>query len=131
VLGGIAGLLLSACETAPVGPSVMVLPGSGRTLEQFQLDDMACRGWATEQTESGKGAAGGSGLSAQGRYDIAYMQCMFAKGHRIPVRRGSPPTAPAPGPPAAQPNPVTPPDVPPPPAGAPPSPPPGQSDVPK
>jgi hypothetical protein len=57
----------------------MVLPGSGRTLEQFQLDDMACRGWATEQTESGKGAAGGSGLSAQGRYDIAYMQCMFAK----------------------------------------------------
>jgi hypothetical protein len=27
--------LLGACATAPTGPTVMTLPGSGKTLEQF------------------------------------------------------------------------------------------------
>lgn len=129
VLGAVTALLLPACLTAPVRPSVMVLPGSGKSIEQFQVDDLACQQWATQQTASARSAADASGGSAQGRYDIAYMQCMFAKGHRIPVRRGSPPPATSPEPPAAAPSSVTPPDVPPPPAGTPPRPP-GQPDPP-
>ena len=125
-LGALAAFLLTACETAPVRPSVMVLPGSGKSIEQFQVDDMACRQWATQQTENVTGAAD----AAQRRYDIAYMQCMFAKGHRIPVKRTSPPQPTSPGSPPAAPNPVTPPDMPPPPAGTPPPPPPGQLDLP-
>jgi len=34
---------------------------------------------------SGAGAAGSSGNNVQRRYDHAYQQCMYAKGHRIPV----------------------------------------------
>lgn len=29
-------LLLAGCATVPSGPSVLVLPGSGKTFEQFQ-----------------------------------------------------------------------------------------------
>jgi hypothetical protein len=34
---------------------------------------------------SGASSGTGSGYAAQRRYDNAYMQCMFAKGHRIPA----------------------------------------------
>ena len=51
--GGIAvvlvGALLSGCATIPQGPSVMVLPGSGKSFEQFQADDAVCRQWASQQ----------------------------------------------------------------------------------
>jgi hypothetical protein len=43
-------LLTTACATIPTGPSVMVLPGSGKTFDQFQLDDVTCRQWAAQQT---------------------------------------------------------------------------------
>ena len=116
---------LSACATIPTGPSVMVLPGQGKTFEQFQTDDAVCWQWASAQagttpgqasTEAavssaalgtvlgaGLGAAIGAGSGALGgtcvgmgasqaaagtvqwRYDIAYEQCMYAKGHQIPV----------------------------------------------
>jgi hypothetical protein len=33
---------------------------------------------------AGAGAAGQSAHDAQYRYDVAYQQCMYAKGHRIP-----------------------------------------------
>jgi hypothetical protein len=45
-----AGFLLSACSTVPTGPSVMVLPGSGRSFVQFQADDAMCRNWAAQQS---------------------------------------------------------------------------------
>jgi hypothetical protein len=170
-------LTLGACATVPTGPSVMVLPGSTKTFEQFQVDDAACRQWAHQQTggttagqassnttatgavvgtavgaaagaaigaAAGNPAAGaaigaGTGLlggtaigagygqgayySVQQRYNMAFMQCMYAKGNQIPVARGSV----APGysstpPPAPPPRPA---NVPPPPAGNPPPPPPG------
>jgi len=41
-------LLLGACATVPTGPSVMVLPGSGKPFEQFQVDDAACRQFALQ-----------------------------------------------------------------------------------
>jgi uncharacterized protein YcfJ len=74
--------------------------------------------------------------SVQSRYDAAFMQCMYAKGHQIPVARGAlPRQAPAaaaatPAPPTGTPPPPPPPattapaNIPPPPAGTPPPPPP-------
>lgn len=61
--------------------------------------------------------------SVQRRYDSAYVQCMYAKGNRVPVRRSSRPAAayhtPPPPPPGAAYS-----NVPPPPRGRPPLPPP-------
>jgi len=44
------GLLMTACATVPTGPSVMVMPGNGKTFEQFQANDAICRQWAAQQT---------------------------------------------------------------------------------
>jgi Glycine-zipper domain len=46
----VAGLITSACVTVPTGPSVMVLPGTGKNFDQFQLDDVTCRQFAAQQT---------------------------------------------------------------------------------
>ena len=74
------------------------------------------------------GASAGSSAqdTVQRRYDMTYMQCMYAKGNQIPVSRGSLPTTYT-SPPAASAPPPPPPavNVPPPPAGTPPPPPPG------
>ncbi|MGE5468373.1 MAG: glycine zipper family protein, partial [Ignavibacteria bacterium] len=43
-------LLLAACATVPSGPSVMALPGTGKTFDQFRFDDMQCRDYAQAQT---------------------------------------------------------------------------------
>lgn len=62
----------------------------------------------------GSGAAGSSMDIAQNRYDIAYIQCMYAKGHQVPVSGQFSNEAPKrPAAPRSQ-------DIPPPPAGSPP-----------
>jgi hypothetical protein len=179
-------LLLGACASIPTGPSVMVLPGSGKSFEQFQADDSVCRQWAQQQTGTtagkasnsstatgavvgtavgaaagaaigaaagnpalgaavgaGTGLVGGTAIGAgqgqgayhsvQQRYNMAFMQCMYAKGNQIPVARGSvapgyssPSSAPPP-PRTPPPPPPRPANVPPPPAGTPPPPPPGSN----
>ena len=43
---------LSACVRMPTGPSVMVLPGSGKDFDQFQDDDAVCHQWALQQSGS-------------------------------------------------------------------------------
>ena len=43
-------LLLAGCASLPPGPSVMVLPGTLKTFEEFQTDDAVCRQWAALQT---------------------------------------------------------------------------------
>ena len=48
-LCGVA-LLASACVSVPSGPSMMVLPGSQTSFEQFQVDDQSCRGFALHQS---------------------------------------------------------------------------------
>ena len=59
-----AGLLLSACVSVPTGPSVMVLPGSGRSFTQFHADDATCRSWAGQQAGATPGeAAAQSGIA--------------------------------------------------------------------
>lgn len=163
---------LAACATAPAGPSMLVLPGTGRSFEQFRADDLECRRYAEYQiggqttqgiaedsgvrsaavgtavgavagaaiggsrgaavgagsglllgSAAGAGAGQQSAYGAQRRYDNAYVQCMYAKGHRVPVsgqmgtRSGY---SEAPPPPPAASGRVPPP----PPPGSPPPPPP-------
>jgi hypothetical protein len=135
VVTGLAVLqLLSACVTMPSGPAIMALPGTGKSFDQFRVDDGDCRQYASAQlggasaanaaNESGvrtaalgtllgaaagaaangsSGAAAGagvglamggltgtstasySGYEVQRRYDHGYLQCMYARGHRVPV----------------------------------------------
>ena len=42
-------LVLAGCTTVPTGPSMMVLPGSGKSFEQFRADDLDCRQFAQFQ----------------------------------------------------------------------------------
>lgn len=102
---------LAGCATVPAGPSVLVLPGTGKSIEQFRTDDAACRLMAAQPQGSAR-------VPTQREYDIAYVQCMYAKGHQVPALSGTPMrSAPPPG--------SSTPRVPPPPAGSPPPPPPG------
>jgi hypothetical protein len=129
-----AAVALGGCVSVPLGPSAMVLPGTGKNFDEFRLDDMDCRQFASSQVggatpdsvaldsgarsaalgtalgglagaaiDGGRGAAVGagagllaggvagtaagaqSGYGLQRRYDHAYWQCMYAKGHKIPV----------------------------------------------
>ena len=100
---------LAACTSIPSGPSVLVLPGPGKSFEQFRVEDYQCRQFgyaqiggttpnqATAISGGGKGAAigagsvagakaaGVTGSEAQERYDMSYIQCMFAHGNRVPI----------------------------------------------
>jgi len=117
-------VIMAGCAHVPTGPSVMVLPSAGKSTEQFQKEDAACR-----QTAAGELAASkGGNVSNQKRYDMTYMQCMYAQGNQVPVfnRPGystpygaAPSTSTTVGPPPAPPA-----GTPPPPAGTPPPPPP-------
>ncbi len=116
VLIVIAAAAVTGCAApppTPMGPSVLVLPGSTKTFDQFKVDDNECRNYATSQT------TGDSNISLQRRYDYAYQQCMYARGHQVPSAvRYSPPGAPGTPAPSA--------GTPPPPAGSPPPPPPAK-----
>jgi len=160
VLG--TALLLGACASLPKGPSLMALPGTGKSADQFRYDDADCRNLAdaqiggatpSEVANSGtaKGAAAGTAIGAavgaafgggggaavgagfgllmgfavgagngersayalQLRYDNAYVQCMYSKGHRVPVSGHLTSTPPAYIPPPPPPSPATPPPPPP------------------
>lgn len=43
-------MMLVGCATIPPGPSVLVLPGAGKSFDTFQADDSVCRQWAQNQT---------------------------------------------------------------------------------
>ena len=107
-LAAILAAVSAGCATTPptpMGPSVLVLPGSTKTFDQFKVDDNECRNYATTQT------TGDSNISLQRRYDYAYQQCMYARGHQVPSAVRSPYSGSTP---------------PPPPAGSPPPPPPAK-----
>ena len=157
-------LVLGACVSLPSGPSILVLPGTGKTFDQFRFDETDCRQYASAllggkdanaaAAEAGlksaavgtalgavagaaiggrQGAAVGAGGGAlvggaagtgaastsqyglQRRYDNAYLQCMYAKGHRVPVSGSFTSAPPANTPPPPPPGATTPPPPPPPP----------------
>lgn len=134
ISGIVPTLFIAACVSVPNGPSMMALPGTNKSFDQFRYDDSSCRGFAHGQIggtsanqaagdsfvksaitgtvigaaigaatgnsgDAGAGAAAGlfvgsimgaeaanvSAYSAQNHYDNAYIQCMYAKGHRVPV----------------------------------------------
>ncbi len=131
-------LALGACTPAtPTGPTIMALPGQGKSFQQFQYDDQNCRNYAQSRSNAaqvagntqnstagtavigtligaaagaalgslsgnvgaGAGIGAGAGLlgggavaggqaqdasnSLQGRYDMAYAQCMVGNGESI------------------------------------------------
>ena len=92
---------LGACAELPTGPGVLALPGSHKTLPQFEGDDKECRSYAAQRLPPAD--ASRSYYDLQRRYDFAYIQCMYAKGHKVPVPAdytGGPPQPPPPPPPA-------------------------------
>src|SRR5258706_3056735 len=61
-------LVLAACASLPTGPSIMALPGTGKSFADFQRDDENCRGWAERQIGASpaqaqtQGALGGAAI---------------------------------------------------------------------
>ncbi len=47
------GLLLAGCAQTPMGPTVQVMPGPGKSFDQFQYDQSSCKGFA-EQAVAGQ-----------------------------------------------------------------------------
>src|SRR5439155_1700413 len=56
----LASLFVGACASVPHGPSVMVLPGTGKDFNQFQIDDASCRQFASQQVGTTVNEAGAS-----------------------------------------------------------------------
>jgi hypothetical protein len=44
-----AVLLVGACATIPEGPGVLVLPGTGKSFDEFRANDFECRQFASSQ----------------------------------------------------------------------------------
>src|SRR5207247_1049424 len=42
-------VVLAGCASVPNSPGVMVLPGTGKSFDQFRVDDAVCRQFAYEQ----------------------------------------------------------------------------------
>ncbi|MDD5577859.1 MAG: hypothetical protein PHY16_01100 [Methylobacter sp.] len=79
-------LALTGCASLPNSPDVMVLPGAGSSFEHFRNDDTLCEQYAYSQvggTTANDAAASSEEL--QQHYDVAYIQCMYAKGHQVPI----------------------------------------------
>jgi len=55
---------LAGCAATPMGPTVMALPGTGKSFEQFRGDDAMCQQFASRQTggTSTQSAAASSAL---------------------------------------------------------------------
>ena len=87
---------LAACIGPPTGPTVVALPGHGRSLQEFQADETVCRNYAQYRLQnvalantSVAGAPAGAsnaplvGDTDQQRYDVSYAQCMTSKDATI------------------------------------------------
>jgi hypothetical protein len=150
VLLALAALaVLGGCVTVPTGPTVMVQPGPRKTVDQYRIDDAACRQYAQTiaggpgpgqaaadaatanavagtffgaatgaiigaasgnagpgaaigagtgllfGTAAGSNAAGYASVAMQRQFDIAYVQCMSARGNGAGARQTARITAPA------------------------------------
>jgi hypothetical protein len=86
-IGCSMAVLIGGCATVPTGPSVLALPGTGKTLNEFRLSDTQCYQYAAQSIDSAAGSESSRnyGYDAQRRYDNAYIQCMYSSGHKVPV----------------------------------------------
>src|SRR5262249_1129481 len=89
--------ILSACTVVPTGPSVLVLPVVGKSMDVFQGEEGACGSYAQQQLGVAPEQAASTRL-LQVQYDRAYVQCMYAKGNVVPGRVVAPGPALAPRP---------------------------------
>ncbi|HEY3636946.1 MAG TPA: YMGG-like glycine zipper-containing protein [Rhizomicrobium sp.] len=53
---------LSGCVSAPMGPSIPVMPGPNKSLDVFQRDEAACEGYASQRVAGGAEAANNTAL---------------------------------------------------------------------
>ena len=100
----------SAAVGTVIGAAAGVAIGGGRGAAIGAGSGLAIGGLA------GTGAAESSSYNLQRRYDAGYMQCMYAKGHKVPVSGrfvSSQPQPPAPYQPPANYSPPYPPPPPP------------------
>jgi len=49
ILGATLAVMLAGCASIPTGPSVAVMPASGKPFDQFQADNAICRQFAEQQ----------------------------------------------------------------------------------
>lgn len=54
--------VLAGCANVPTGPSVAVMPGAGKSFEQFMADDHACRDYATQSLGTDVNTAGANNV---------------------------------------------------------------------
>lgn len=50
LIAAAAAVVLSGCVTVPTGPSYSAMPGSRKSIDQFQFDDASCRQHAVQTT---------------------------------------------------------------------------------
>ena len=75
-------LAVAACAVAPpTSPTVTALPPRGKTLAAFQQEDAGCRGYASAAIAPSNAAT--SEYNLQTRYNVAYTQCMYARGNSV------------------------------------------------
>ncbi|MGN6667603.1 MAG: hypothetical protein ACTHKH_11655 [Trinickia sp.] len=84
---------LGACTVMPTGPSVMALPGTGKSFDQFRADDYNCRQYALGQVggvSASQGAtAAGIGSAALGTAVGAAAGAAFGGGQGAAVGAGA------------------------------------------
>lgn len=49
--------LLSACVSAPTGPTITIMPREGKSFEEFKKEDEECRSFAAQAVKDGNTAA--------------------------------------------------------------------------
>ncbi|OIQ75234.1 hypothetical protein GALL_431010 [mine drainage metagenome] len=60
----VGALLLGGCATAPMGPTIAVMPAPGMPFEQFQAIDATCRQFALQQSAQYQSGASNSGVTS-------------------------------------------------------------------
>jgi len=55
--GAGALVLLAGCATTPMGPTLLVMPGPGKSFEVFQYDQSVCKNYAAQQVQGQADAA--------------------------------------------------------------------------
>ena len=76
--------LLAGCTTMPSGPSTLALPGQNTTEVHFRQDEKACRTFGHQELLNTPHKPQTLD-EAQLHFDINYLQCMYTKGHLIPI----------------------------------------------
>lgn len=86
-----APLLLAACAQTPMGPTVNVMPGPGRSFSDFQNDQLVCKNFA-EQAVSGQAQNAnlrGAGVAALGTVLGAGLGAAIGGGHGAAIGAAS------------------------------------------